>query len=350
MRLVDLFIFMLCMGFSVAAFAGREVEARSCGEVDLRPVLGAPLDQGDTGHCFAHASADLIAVATGHRVSPLDLATSYILGNFSQVQGTNDRELQDYLRDHHGFLETWRKDRGDEPQNFSPAKILTDEGIYWTGGEEMQTIFVANVFGLCDQEKLPAGEANYNQYLKDINVYHQMRLAKHAYQDWELRDPIGEVTEPQAKVAAHSFQNWVDGRCGRHWRPHRALLPENVRFAKNLQQFQFLTEQLHALDTEDTNSKLFRKVDEQLDLGHPVSIGYSANDIMHKSKAFPSGDHASVIAARKQVKGQCLYFVRNSFGDSSADYLKRFKETYEQGGVWVRAKDLKSIYSVVWIR
>ncbi|MGZ3712755.1 MAG: hypothetical protein ACXVBE_13410, partial [Bdellovibrionota bacterium] len=305
--------------------------------------------QGNTGHCFAHTSADLIAAATGRRVSPLDLATSYVLADPEKVKTSRDSAVQNYLQEKPAFLTQWRKDRGEEPKNFTKEKILTDEGIYWTGGEEMQTIFLANVFGLCDQSKLPDGEANYDSYLKQINAYHQNRLQRQSYSPEERSEPIGEVKEPEARIAAHSFQNWVYQKCGRHWLPRHALLPEVFQFAKDLKAFEKLNS-LHALDSVDVNGKIFEKIDELLDHGQIVSIGYSANDIMKISKDFPSGDHASVIAARKTEKGKCVYFVRNSFGDSSDDYLTHFKKSYEAGGVWVKAKDLKSIYSAVWIR
>lgn len=329
--------------FSGVAIAG------SCDPVDLRPVLGPALDQGNTGHCYAHSSADLIAAATGRRVSPLDLATTYILASQEPLRNSRRPEVQEFLRSHSSFLTDWKKDRSDEPQNFTKEKILTDEGIYWTGGEEFQTIFLSNIYGLCDQARLPSGEKNYEQYLKTINSFHVNRMVNRDFSDGELIDPIGEVTEPEAKLAANSFQKWVRTRCGMGWMPGRLLVPETLRFAASLRQF----EALQALATfagVDTNGQLFEKIDELLNQGKIVSIGYSANDIMKRSKEFPSGEHASIIAARKEKDGQCLYFIRNSFGDYKDDYLARFKKSYEQGGVWVRSKDLPSIFSTVWIR
>lgn len=342
--------FRLFLGIAFLAFqAPAHAADGACGEVDLRPALGPVLDQGITGHCFAHSSADLIAAATGRRVSPLDLATSYILSNPEPILNSRSPAILDYLRERPKFLADWRKDRNDEPENFTTAKILSDEGIYWTGGEEMQTIFLANIFGLCDQDKLPAGDPAYTEYLASINAYHQGRLARREYSERERTDPIGEVAEPEARIAAHSFQNWVNLRCGRHWLPAKPVLPDTLRFAKTLKEFEQLNS-LNAFSTVDVHGQLFEKIDQQLDRGQVVSIGYSTNDIMKYDKNYPTGDHASVIAARKTQEGKCYYFVRNSFGDSSENYLARFRRTYESGGVWVRAKDLKSIYSVVWIR
>jgi hypothetical protein len=345
MKFSAFLLLLLFQLHSPAIFASDD----SCSEIDMRAQLGATLDQGQTGHCFAHTSADLIAAATGHRVSPLDLATSYILSDPEQVKNSRNRALMEYLRNHPNFLAEWKTERGEEPELLTPKKILTTGGIYWTGGEEMQTIFLANVFGLCDQDRLGTGEANYDFYLRGINAYHQDRMLHRNYSSRELSDPIGEVTDPQAKLAAHSFQNWVNLRCGIHRFPARALLPETLRFGKDLKQFQAIMA-LPAFAALDVNSKLFEKIDELLEHGKVISIGYSANDIMKKSKEFPSGDHASVIAARKLVNGKCMYFVRNSFGDTSDDYLPKFKKSYEHGGVWVQGKDLKSIYSTVWIR
>ena len=337
-----LLLIVLSFSFSVPA-------AADCQPVDLRDQIGAPLHQGNTGHCFAHSSATLITAKLGFRPSPLDLATNYILANPDSVATASRPELQAYLRAHPDFIATWRADRNDEPENFSREKILGEEGIFDTGGEEVQTIFLANIFGLCEERKLPSGKRNYERYLKDVADFHRDRLIDHDYTDDEIANPIGEVTDPQARLAARSFLRWVDKRCGARRMPNQPLLPEMVSFAKNLRQYQQLLA-LHTLGEDETAQKVFLAINEQLDLGKPVSIGYDSSDLFETKPGEPGALHASVVAARREVDGECYYFVRNSYGHERRDYRDEFKRRYERGGVWIRNSEMKSLYSAVWIR
>lgn len=340
MKIVFLFLFLS----SVAAEAGN----RSCSEVDLRPLLGTPLDQGFTGHCFAHTSADLIAARLGRRVSPLQLAKNYLLASYDSVERAP--ELQDYLSAHPQFMSTWREDRADDPASLTAAKILTEEGIFGSGGDETQTILLANVTGLCPQERLPSGSANYKRYLSQVNAFHRDRLAKGNYSEEEMRNPIGEVVEPAARIAAHSFNQWVDQRCGAGSPPEKPLWPESLVFAANPQQFRARLA-LHLFDAQEVRGQIFSVIDQQLSAGNPVSVGYDADDIMKPDPSEPEGVfHASVMAARRQEEDGCYYFVRNSYGQDKSDYLPRFQKRYEKGGVWIREDEIQSLFSAVWIR
>ncbi len=336
--------FLLVVFFSLpSAWAGS-----GCAFRDLRSLLGPPLDQGDTGHCFAHSAASLIGAKLGVRVSPLQLATNYVLANPEEITHTADPELRRRITP--ALLAAWKNDRSAEPENYAPETILTEKGLLNTGGEEWPTLIVANFLGLCRESRLPGGRGVHKKYLEEILKFHEERW-KRGIPPEEMSNPIGEVKDPVARAKAWSFRHWVESTCGRTIKPSRALLPGTLNVAKNLKQFRRF-EALHLFAPDQAHGAVMKAVDRQLDRGMPVAIGYSLADIM--PEGFATGaveevDHSSVLAGRKKMGGKCYYYLRNSFGDALDGYHSRFKGRLEQGGVWVLPEEIPSLYSAVWL-
>jgi hypothetical protein len=329
-------------------FAGHAHAGPGCEPVDLRPLIGAPFDQGDSSYCFAHTASTLIQAKLGVRASPMHLATHYILTNPSELSGPADPEVKKLLTP--GFFEYWKHDLATQKEWFQADRILGEKGLLDTGGEEMPTLLIANFLGLCPESRLPTGYDVYKPYLASINEFHRVRALR-GIPEAELREPLAEVEDTEARGKAWSFRHWVENRCGRPIMPLRPLVPRSVSLAPNLEVFRRLEKR--GLLTLGMRNQVLQAIDAGLDRGQPISFGYAFADLIsEKSPAagLAEVDHASVIAGRRKVGGKCYYFVRNSFGDEQDDgYYPKFKGRLESGGVWVLPEEIPSLYSAVWL-
>lgn len=325
------------------SFAARAGE--TCAPVDLRPRIGAPLDQGDSSYCFAHTASSLIQARIGIRVSPMQLATHYILASPHELRGTVPPSVRERVTPE--FLRLWRKDLYDQAANFTAERILGESGLLDTGGEEVPTILIANYLGLCPESRLPTGPDVYLNYLESIRAFHAERALR-GIPPHELAGPVGVVSDPEARGKAWSYRHWVESRCGARWKPSMPLLPRMTSLAQNLRAFR----RLQAGDLTPSPHIVVDAINASLSRGQPVSIGYAMADVI-PAKAMAGADevdHASVIAARKKGRdGRCYYFLRNSFGNDLEGYHPRFAGRLESGGAWILPEEIPSLYNVVWL-
>lgn len=348
MRQWWLFLVLVALPFSPALAGGPE----DCSPVDLRPLIGPPMDQGDSGYCFAHTSSSLIQAKLGVRISPMQLATHYLLVNPSELGGKVPPEVKALLTPE--FFAFWQKDRATEPESYSPDRILTENGLVNTGGEEYPTLVVANFLGLCPESRLPAGLEVYKPYLASINEFHRQRALR-GIPAHELREPLGAIPDPVARGMAWSYRHWVEMKCGPRLRPSQPLLPRMISLAPSLRSFRAL--ERAGLLTATARNNVLAAINAALDSRRPISIGYAYADLIpdteekaQKAASAEEVDHASVIAGRRKVGGKCYYFVRNSFGDEKDDgYHAKFKGRLESGGVWVLPEEVPSLYNAVWL-
>ena len=335
---LTLFRFLLS---SVFAFS-------DCAEIDLRPALGPPRAQDGSSWCYAHSAADLISHAVGERISSVDIATTYLLGDERKLRRNASGYLKDYLDHHPDFEQRLRETRKDEDA-FKPEHILSSKGIVDAGGKDDQAIVLSNLKGLCLASRLPASEQNLSKYLETIREDYLRASQKKD----SPAEPMGAVQNDVAKIMAGAFQKWVDQKCGKRLQPKQPLLPHEIAVAETLDEY------LHQLAARQTNpdnarASLIAEIDRLLDQGKPAAIGYDAYDLYPKGDSKqenPHGDHSSVIAARKKIKGSCHYFVRNHFG-TTCGYRPEIEEFCEKenGGVWVPGEALKHLYVVISIR
>jgi hypothetical protein len=320
----------------------------NCEPVDFRPELGPPRHQGNSGFCFAHTSADLLSQAIGTRVSAMDIGVNFVLGDEKKVRASSP-PLKNYLKRNPTFLDQWKIDRGAEPENLKEKNILTEDGVVFVGGTEPTALFLSNFFGLCEDKNLPSREAkSFENHLQSIRSYHKKRMRSGDCETSEVKEPIGEVKEWMAKLAAHSLVNWVNEACGKRIYPPKPIIPEMKSVADSYEDFLEKTKK-NKIDAKTSNQQMFREVDKQLSNGKAVAIGATWNDLLKVDPRYPIGDHSFVVAARKSIEGECHYFIRNSVGEDKSDYLPRFKKRYEQGGVWIKKSELPSIYSVTYL-
>ena len=388
---------VLCLVVLLCAFAPLLSEARStCSTIDLRASLGPPRDQGNTGWCYAFTAADLISQKLRTRVSAFDIATGFSFNDRSSIS-PNDRRFKEFVRKNPGALKRWDEAVG------SQIKQLTDEqvaclntGVYQFGGIDEVAILLSNLNGLCREESLPRTQSEIESASEEIKLF----AATVNLDDLYCRAP-GELPplqtyrppfdEPQASSFFRAVVNhWTGSRCSPRLRPRATLMPGSL----------YLTDETAVLLRKYRDHKrravaqkvLYSAIDRALERGAAVSIGYSLHDLLaggaevlekfenrqpmkfrvinpklRHGSATPScpestdgveeaesdilGDHASIVAARKMIGGECHYFVRNSFGEDCNDFRPELTHRCEvkNGGIWVRKSELSTLYGVVWI-
>lgn len=319
-------LLLLLALFSAPAFAA------DCEAVDLRPQLGAPRDQADTGWCFAHTAADLMSVKLGKRVSAFDFAVQFIANDLEEWRRSPG--IVGYLAQHPGFYGWIKKIRRDEPENFLPSHIFSLKGIFNQGGSEDAALLLSNLRGACLDAHFEDGEAGFEKSIVELRRMLSVSRKR------------GDPVEHALALALE----WVDARCGRRLRYTRPALPESHYIAKSLDE---LLEKKRdpAFALREKQAGLVREIDINLSAGRPVAIGYNAFDVMKLSRGEDpnSGDHSSLLVARRKIQGECRYFLRNSWGENCNIYSAKFKTRCEQksGGVWVSSAELTTLYSVI---
>lgn len=341
------------LGLALLLAGASAAAADGCAPTDLRSTLGAPRDQGDTGWCFSHTTADLISQRTGIRVSAFDVATTFILGNPTQLLQSQDPEVRRYLAENPDFVEKLNNSRGSEPENFERKKILTDEGLYNTGGDEDYAAVMGNIKGLCRESDLPSGTKNFERSLREIRRHHAKTPGK---LQCDPARPFGNdfhaITDRGSQIAALSFQDWVDKKCKRVPSP-APLIPVAMRGADDASDWEKLRTSNPA-EHEKRRKALAEEIDRALGAGRAVAIGYNAYDIEAAEPGDDKrhGDHSSIIAARKMIGGKCHYFLRNSRGADCSEYTPAFKKKCEKaaGGVWLTLDEIPSLYGVISLK
>lgn len=339
--------------FILVVVMGGFGQAETCGSKDLRSELGPPRDQGETGWCFSHTTADLISQRTGMRVSAFDVATTFILGNPDELSLKSSPELQSYLAANPGFASALRKARSAEPENYGARQILTDSGMYNTGGEEDMAAIMANTKGLCLESDLSSNEKRFETHLRSIRRAHRKSpVAPYCDTQNPFGADLSAIAEGNARVAAMTFQKWVDNKCKRVPSPV-PLIPDATRGAENSAKW----DELKAKDPSAhgrQQKELREALDRALDQGRAVAIGYNAYDIEARTPGENDihGDHSSIIAARKMIGGKCHYFLRNSRGSKCDGYIRSLRTACEKqaGGLWLTLDQIPSFYSAISLR
>jgi hypothetical protein len=369
-----------------------------CTSVDLRPFLGRPRDQGPTGWCFAHTTADLATVELLTRVSAFDVAAQYILHSQENLERLQSADIKSFLMhyksvtgyvpDSHtlppgDFYADWTFYRTEDKQSYNPQHFLSDMGIYNIGGSEQVALITAQVRDFCEDP--PPKNDDGTEYFKVLmnqakalyagEVYNPAWLtkAKRPTADMSLYNSGAVYSSERLQGQAYAFAavDWL--ACGspgdpdsKRIRQDQALIPETDTAAASLKELQKTCERSEKCRI-DIRDHMFANIDRALNSCRAVSIGYAYNDLansdsetmkyireMEYDMAESSNDHASIIAARKVINGECRYFVRNSFGADCSIYRREFMKQNlceeSEGGVWIRKSDLKSLYSTIMVR
>ncbi len=334
-------------------------EAVSCENRDNRTeILGRVRDQGELGWCYAYASADLLSYKLGIPVSAVDIAI------FNGRTPGGQKEAREELG----------------KNNSDPMGYTT------VGGDVNEAIQAIGIVGACPEEFIRSDDFYYTAlHNPDLVLTPEWKLWKRWSSNYglstmvsimeHLNDPkypvcgamIGtqemftnanplEIFELARDEKMPSFAAWLailscDG--------HRQKLA-GIKVKE--------------IETPDKAGYAFlHKIDEQLNRGNIVSIGYDpqflyGNSYIQTLKEAaieagksgkrwrdPNSSHASTVVARRfnQNTHQCEYLVRNSWGPSCDKYNtdkyeckitskdpKPANGIYDDGNIWVNEKDL----------
>lgn len=346
MKLKHLICALLAAAASGTGAIAATPAADDCAPVDLRADLGAPRDQGNTGWCFAHTTADLISQKTRVRVSAFDLGVQFAATEVADLEESTSPAVQAYLREVPGILKVIQEARDDDRALLEPGMILTEDGLLSHGGIEDAALLMANHRGLCEDRFFRPGEKGFQHHLREIQ-----RWVKENVEPTSISAPrdIPEASKPIfRKVLA-----WLEHQCGNRVPLQDALVPRALYGANSLKDF-LARSPSPEYPREQLQKAMWAEVDAALDQRKVSAVGYSAFDItvQAEDETTLDGDHSSIIAARRREKGQCYYFVRNSWGADCSLYLKPWLSRCEKkdGGAWVKKEDLKTLYSVVTYR
>lgn len=324
-------------GFMLILLFGLFVSAVSpCSPVDVRPQLGAPRDQGQTGWCASHATADLVSQVLGYRVSAADLGTQHAIGDVQALQRSNDPGIRWYLQAHPDVLTRIALNRTLAKKSYTVPNLFTEKGLYDVGGSEDGILLLASLKGFCLDERLPSGADRYENYLLNIKRTYQSNMT--------------DMSREAQKMVEH-FSEWIDRRCGQRVPLRYPLLPDALYLANSYPEFE---EKIRRgfFDRGSAHDLVFRHIDEALDHGRAASVSFNVNSLVPLEPGDDpnDGDHAAVIAARKMIGGRCHYFLRNSYGEDCG-YRPGLKARCElkQGGVWLTDEEMLTAYASVWI-
>lgn len=338
--------------------------AASCSTIDLRAQLGPPRAQGETGWCFAHTTADLISQAIGRRVSAFPIAKDFVLSKPEDLTSSPVPEVRAYVQENPDVIDRQRADLTlDQDELRGPRILGAGGGFMNVGGEEDAALLLANAHGFCDDAKLPSGDDAYFNYLKEVSDFHRAKLAEtgrpcavQAMSETPAphHDVLRAITANISDVIKKHITEWTDRRCGERSTRRPPLIPEVVTVAGDLADLKGKLK-TGRLTLTEARSKLFGAIDRNLERGRVSAIGYDYNETAQPEPDDNSpGDHSSIIAARKMIGGSCRYFIRNSFGPDCSLYRAKYANPplceAQNGGVWIKQEELKSLYSVISVK
>jgi len=303
----------LLISFTVSAYI--KTPEPECSSVDLRnETLGPIRNQGEISWCYAFTAADVLQHTFGLNeiISPADLAISYNTTPVGQIIDifTNHGPLHQT-----GFnLVTFKKamEEGHCPEDIFPS----EKWIKVTKDKEESVLLSQAV-----KEIHELIQKKNKLHLNNLPFYYQFK-----------------------NVGKEKFLSLIKQNSPKSFYPQlRNTVCKNDRtsFEKK-----FMVKMLLR------NAQIFSSINDQLSLGHLVSMDYDARilaDRKHRGISL-SELHTSSLVARRWNKDEnsCEYLVRDSYGDQCSDYDPSY--VCEGGEVWLNERLIyPSLTSVVYL-
>ena len=361
--LVPILFFTLTV--STTAFADREalitespdLEAATanCDTVDYRKTLAPNRFQGETSFCFAYSSATLLHQRTGIDVSPLDLATTFYFTHADALAANPHPEIQKYLTEN----PEWRRDieavRADA--DIDPSTATTGERVqrpnfpFIGGGVEDVTVLLANAKGYCLDQDFPSHEGLIAHQQKIDELILLAETSTDRSTPPEMVGVHQKYRDPVADIFNAAWLRYLEKSC-RRVKPKVPILPVNFAVAKCFEDYAKKVAS-GALNPQREAKRLFNVIDFALNHSRSPAVGYSLFTFSPREANDPDlfADHSSAVVARKRLKNQCYYLVRDASGLLCGDYYPTYQKRCRNSEFWVTREELsKSLYSVVYLR
>lgn len=311
-----------------------------------------PLSQGDSGICFAYATADMISQRVQTEISALDVATKYYFTDPSQLAKLANPDLQLHLRGMGDYRTAIAESRTttDVSSDGNPDRYPYFDKL--EGGEEDIASLLYNVGRLCQDRDLPSydGYTHFSAYLARLRVWMQL-LPPARSSRISLAGTVPALRSLKTDAFNEAWISHVESQCRRHPLPV-PLLPITYRVATNEAAFMKLLEEGRPPSDAQVD-RIFSMIDYALDHGRAPAVGYSWYVLEERDPNDPdlAADHLSVVIARRRVGSACQYQVQDNTGEYCAFMREGIGKRCELGRIWLTEDELKrSIYSVTYLR
>jgi len=283
---------------------------KSCTEVDIRTknpnlkdFLSTPRNQDSIGWCYAFSAADLLSVHLGRPVSALHM--SAIFNNAIAQVDSKDKAYRINV----SFNDIYEAGRTHMALNsaMKEAFICSEKAMPFDMQHEKDIYkLIKTIESLKEKMKQPQLKDQVDcENCKDILKITSDPIFKNA-----------NFSEIQTLLASNelniSLKNFIDKSC-----------KERIKVAK----FKLV---MIPKPTEKTKVEYFKKVNDALDFGKPISISYYLNFVTKEK-----GSHSNSIIGRRWKNNKCEYNIKNSWGKSCASYLKGIDCNLREGSFWV---------------
>lgn len=311
---------LILLLFSGLVFA-QKLSKEACGDIDIREMnpiksnprltehFKTPRNQDSAGWCYAFTASDIISVEAGVPVSATH--TSSIYNNYL-LTNPDDRKFSEKYREKakgdaafQGIFESGFTDRAIR-ETVNNGWICTEKGFPFDKNKRDDTKKL-----LEELENLKSKASNKSQEVLCDEI---KGLSKDIFL---LKDELKKISESLLKKNINeTVKLYIESAC-----------TEKV---VNLSTF--ITE-LYVKAPGDKSDKFHTLVNNQLSRGRPVGVAYVLDNL-----SIHTGNHGSVIMARRWRNGSCEYNLRNSWGESCESYTGYAKETcnLKEGTFWVK--------------
>lgn len=334
----------LCITFALSiSQAGKN----TCSTKDFKSELGPVRDQGSVGWCFAYVTADMLTQKlrklnpkkfAKEQVSAADVTFQYFKNppNHKIIPYTDSSYWAARIQDRE---QVKIEERNNDVRNY---------GIFdnFQGGFIDLSIYSYPIEtkGVCLEKDLSSKRGIPMDLLLGINFEYSDK-ARSCYQNAdsekalvELRNKIWEEhIDHQCKRTTVNLKKSIRSVDGWTHAPKFSGDGTVEFFSENEKgQSQNLTSRVR--------SELRDVVNEGLDNGSIVGIGITPAFLMNaESRDKMLRDnirHEVSIVARQKLGNQCMYQIRNSWGEDCKLYNEHFQGQCDKGNIWVSEEEL----------
>lgn len=318
---------LILISFSV--FGKNIVSQKDCSNTDIRDTnpkiknnkvmrehFSTPRNQDSIGWCYAFVAADLLSAELDTPISSIH--ASMIYNQFSE------KGLLDYVKD---LIE-------DKP---GPVKKFNTSGnfkmVTESGHLDRAIRALRDRKKVCPERLLPfdqhLGKSTMSLIKKieaiKLNVINKKLQEKMVCQELSQVLPLYGISTLEYDDIAHSLMTdnihaTLDLLAKKNCKDNLVKIP--MRYVKYL---------------APDNAAFFSSINQTLNHGKPLSMNYNVNSV-----ATFSGNHVSLITARRWNNGRCEYKVRNTWGASCASYQSGIDCNRQEGAFWLSDEKLKS--------
>ena len=322
-------LFMLLLLLSFSAFAKNIVSEKECTNTDIRDTnpniknnkamrehFSTPRNQDSIGWCYAFAAADMMSAEMDAPISSIHASLIYNqfdeTGLFEYIESLFEDKPSPLKKKMSGGNFKFMKESGlldkairaiRDRKYICPEKLLPfDQHLGKTTMSLIQKIeaIKLNVINKKMQEKLVCDELS-----KVLPLYGFSTLQYDAVAHSLMKDNVNVTIDLMAKQSCKN-----------------KLLKVPKRYVKYL---------------EPAQPTFFSQINQALNSGKPLSMNYNVSSV-----ASFSGNHVSIVTARRWNKGRCEYKVRNTWGTSCAYYQPGIDCNRQEGSFWLSDEKLKS--------